>query len=404
MVDYSLITTIIGSIVTAAIFGYLAMKVKLSPIVGYLMAGVVIGPFTPGFVADVQLAKQLAEIGIILLMFGVGLHFSIKDLGNVRKIAVPGAVVQMTTATLLGGMLMYAAGYELTESIVFGFCLSVASTVVLLRALEERNKTNTETGKIAIGWLIVEDIAMVLAIVMLPVIARMLTAEAGTFNIEILLTTIFEVALKIGGFVVLMLVVGRRLLPQILTQVEKKKSDELLSLTILAIAVGFAYLAYSAFDASFALGAFLAGLVLNESKIGHDAAETTKPLRDTFAILFFVSVGMLFNPIIIVEKPLFVAMTVFIIVIGKTIAAMAIAKLFKQTTETTVIIGLSLAQIGEFSFILAGMAITLSLISMELYNLVLAGALLSIALNPILFEVAERFIIGKKPAAKKEPL
>lgn len=389
VIEYTLLSTIVGSIVAAFILGFLAQQVKLPPILGYLLAGILIGPHTPGFVADVKLAKQLAEIGIILLMFGVGLHFSFKDLMNVRRVALPGALVQMATATLMGAAVVVAAGYPLSTGLVFGFCLSVASTVVLLRALEQRGLVSSETGKIAVGWLIVEDIAMVLAIVLLPVIAGMLAAGQG-LDLRQVGTEVFTVLLKIGGFIVLMLVVGRRVLPPLLHRIAKTGSGELMTLCTLGIALGFAYLAYSAFDASFALGAFLAGLVLNESHIGHESAEKTQPLRDTFAVLFFVSVGMLFDPGVLVQSPGMVALTVLIITVGKSIAALAIARLFRQGWNTSFTIATSLAQIGEFSFILAGMAVVLGLLPDDLYNLILAGALLSIAINPLLFGLLVR--------------
>ncbi|MFN8694218.1 MAG: cation:proton antiporter [Holosporales bacterium] len=386
MTEYHLISTIIGCIVAAAFLGYIAQKLKLPTLVGYLLAGVLIGPHTPGFVADVKLAKQLAEIGIILLMFGVGLHFSLNDLLRVRRVAVPGALFQMLAATLLGTLVGTVSGFPLEGSILFGLALSVASTVVLLRALGEQGLLDSEPGKLAVGWLIVEDIVMVLAIVLLPLTAEML--KAGTqMNAVVLLTEVFEILLKIGGFVGLMLLFGRRFLPTILQKVADTDSKELLTLCTLGIALGFAALAYSVFDASFALGAFFAGLVLNESDIGKETAKTTESLRDTFAVLFFVSVGMLFDPMTLINQPVLVLLTLAIIVFGKTLAALLITRLFRQDLKTSLVVSFSLAQIGEFSFILAGMGLVLNILSIELYNLILAGALLSIALNPLAFKV-----------------
>jgi CPA2 family monovalent cation:H+ antiporter-2 len=389
MAEYHLITTMIGGIVAAAVFGYLARTVKLPAIVGYLLAGILIGPYTPGFVADVKMAKQLAEIGIILLMFGVGLHFSTADLLNVRRVALPGALFQMFSATALGTAVAVGFGFPVIQGMVYGLALSVASTVVLLRALEEQNLLEAHPGKVAVGWLIVEDIIMVLAIVLLPVIAGMLTAgqtlDASQIGLEIM-----RVIFKIGAFIMLMLLFGRRLLPPVLQKVANTGSHELLTLCTLAVALGFAYLAYTVFDASFALGAFFAGLVLNESHIGKESAKTSETLRDTFAVLFFVSVGMLFDPMTLVRAPLLVLATVLIVIVGKSLAALAITRFFKQDHQTSLIIALSLAQIGEFSFILAGMAMALGLLSQDLYNLILAGALLSIASNPLLFHLWRR--------------
>lgn len=391
MPEHHLISTIVGAIVAAAIFGYLAQKMKLPALVGYLIAGVLIGPYTPGFVADTKLAKQLAEIGIILLMFGVGLHFSVDDLRKVQRIALPGALFQMFCAIALGAVTGVIAGFPLVHSIIFGLALSVASTVVLLRTLSEYNLQDSPAGKLAIGWLIVEDILMVLAIVLLPVLAGMLSAEQG-IDLKKIGTELAGILLKIGGFVTLMILFGRRFLPSILQKVANIGSHELLTLCTLAVALGFAYLAFSAFDASFALGAFFAGLVLNESRIGQDSAATTQTLRDTFAVLFFVSVGMLLDPMTLLRQPFMVLATVLIIVVGKALAAWIILRLFQQPRETGVLTALGLAQIGEFSFILAGMGLTLEVLSMELYNLILAGALIAIAMNPLLFHINRRFL------------
>lgn len=384
--QYSLLNTIVMSIVMAFIFGLAAKKLRLPTILGYLVAGALIGPFTPGFVADIKIAKELAEIGIILLMFGVGLHFSFADLMKVKNIAVPGAIFQMSAATIIGLTVANFMGFDNTAGVIFGISLSVASTVVLLRALDHRKLIDTESGKIAVGWLIVEDIAMVFALVLLPVFTDMLQSGRDMTAGEIM-TEILRVALKVGGFFVFMMVIGRRVLPGLLVMIGKTKSREILTLGTLAIAMGFAYLAYAAFDASFALGAFLAGLVLSESEIGQRAAEQSLPMRDAFAVLFFVSVGMLFDPMTMVNQPLAVLATLGIIVVGKGAAALCITMLFRQSRETNITLAVSLSQIGEFSFILAGMAMASGLMPEKLYNLVLAGAILSIAINPFLFKV-----------------
>jgi CPA2 family monovalent cation:H+ antiporter-2 len=398
--EHELINTIVISIVMALILGLIAQKLRLPTIFGYLVAGVMIGPFTPGYVADASLAKQLAEIGIILLMFGVGLHFSFKDLLDVKKIAFPGAIFQMAVATAIGFTLTVLLGYDWISGLIFGLSLSVASTIVLIRSLEQRSDIETQTGKIAVGWLIVEDIAMVIALVLLPVLADMMAASKE-ITAQIIFSEILTVALKIGGFVVFMALFGRRFLPPLLVAIAKTKSRELASLGTLAIALGFAFIAYAAFDASFALGAFLAGLVLSESEIGRKSAEQSLPMRDAFAVLFFVSVGMLFDPMTLVEQPVMVLATLLIIVVGKSLAALAITWFFKQTTATSFTIAISLAQIGEFSFILASMAMQKNLLPEDLYNLILAGALLSIAINPFLFIYMDRRIesLNKKAAA-----
>ncbi len=383
--EYTLISTIIASIVTAFFFGIIAKKIKLPAIFGYLLAGVVIGPHTPGFVADVSLAKQLAEIGIILLMFGVGLHFSLKDLLNSRKVALPGALVQMLSATLIGMFLSLSLGYDMTASLIFGFSLSVASTIVLLRALEQRGLLVTQAGKVAISWLIVEDIAMVIALVMIPVIAGMASGQQDV-SVHLVIQNTVMVLLKIGGFFLFMLVVGRRFLPWLLVQIAKIKSSELNTLGILAIALGFASIAYVVFDASLALGAFLAGVMLGESEIGKKSADSTLSMRDTFSVLFFVSVGMLFDPSTLLTQPGAVLLTVAIIILAKSAAAIAIAFLLKQSSQTSYAVAAGLAQIGEFSFILGGLALSNGLLPQDLYNLILAGALLSIVINPFLFK------------------
>jgi CPA2 family monovalent cation:H+ antiporter-2 len=392
--EHTLISTIIVSIVTTFIFGLVAKKLKLPAIFGYLLAGVALGPYTPGFVADLSLARQLAEIGVILLMFGVGLHFSVKDLMDVRKVALPGAVVQMVSATIVGLIVAYMMGYSVVHGIVFGFSLSVASTIVLLRTLEQRHLLDSKGGKIAIGWLVVEDIVMVFALVILPVIAEMRFADLP-LDYDNIVATFLTVTFKIGGFFAFMLIVGRRFLPWLLTIVARFRSHELNALCTLSIALGFAGIAYVVFDASLALGAFLSGMVLSESEIGRRSAKNTLAMRDTFSVLFFLSVGMLFDPSTLIKQPLGVALTLVIVIIAKSIAALAIMHWFKQTKEASFIVALGLAQIGEFSFILCGLALVNNMFTQELYNLILAGAMISIVINPFLFHFYD-FIHKKK--------
>jgi CPA2 family monovalent cation:H+ antiporter-2 len=380
------IVTLVAGLVLAFIFGLLAQRLKLSPLIGYLLAGVLCGPYTPGFVADSDLAGQMAEIGVILLMFGVGLHFSPKDLLAVRGVALPGALVQITVATALGFGLGMLAGFGAFESFLFGFALSVASTVVLLRALEDRGALHTEDGKIAVGWLIVEDLAMILALVMIPAIIQVSNNGGSLASIGPAITlTVGKMAL----FIVLMMVIGTRILPKVLIWIAKLRSRELFTLGVVAIALGIAFAASTWFGASFALGAFLAGLVLSESEISHKAAERTLPLSDIFSVLFFVSVGMLFDPSILITEPLLVLGVVFIIMIGKSLAALLIIKAFKKPLSTGMTIAASLAQIGEFSFILAGVGLHAGVLSQDANGLILAGALISIALNPFFFRGLE---------------
>jgi CPA2 family monovalent cation:H+ antiporter-2 len=391
--QHDLMNTIVVSIAMAAICGFIARKLKFPVVLGYLIAGIIVGPFSPGFVANAEIAQQLAEIGIILLMFGVGLHFSVRDLIDVRKIAVPGALFQMFVATMIGTCTILAVGGSVVSGVLYGFSLSIASTVVMLRILDHNNTLDTKTGKIAVGWLIVEDIAIVLALVLLPLYAD-ITTKGADISAGFILREVLLVLLKIGGFIAIMVVFGRKLLPMILVSIAKTRSNELMTLGTLAIALGFAYIAYTVFGASFALGAFLAGLVLSESQIGQKAAEKSLPLRDAFAVLFFISVGMLFNPQVLIDSPLMVLATLLIIILGKGLAAYAIATLFGQTRESSMLIAVSLAQIGEFSFILAKMSMAFELLNQEIYNLILAGALLSIALNPFLFRIFEARVLG----------
>ena len=379
-----LIGTIVAGLVVAFLFGALAQRLRVPPIAGYLLAGVMVGPFTPGFVADAKLAGELAELGVILLMFGVGLHFSLRDLLSVKNIAVPGAVAQIGAATLMGMGLAWLLGWSPLAGLVFGLSLSVASTVVLLRALQARNLLETERGRIAVGWLIVEDLAMVVALVLLPVVAGIANAPAGQTG-GVLLATIAGVLLKVTGFVALMLIVGRRVIPKLLHWVVHTGSRELFRLAVLAMALGVAFGAAILFDVSFALGAFFAGMILGETQLSRRAAEETLPLRDAFAVLFFVSVGMLFNPAVVASQPGPLLATVAIIVIGKSLAAFAIVKAFGHPGGTAAIVSASLAQIGEFSFILAGLGAELRILPPEGRDLILAGAILSIFINPFLF-------------------
>ena len=384
--DISLITTLAAGFGLALILGFIAVRLKLPALVGYLLAGIAIGPATPGFVADAQIASQLAEVGVMLLMFGVGLHFSVDDLMAVRKIALPGAVVQMAVATALGAGVATFWGWSLGAAIVFGISLSVASTVVLLKALESRGLVDSGDGRIAVGWLVVEDLAMVLVLVLLPALAPSLGGKAteGARSMEM---TIFITLAQVGGFIAFMLIVGRRLFPWLLWQVTKTGSRELFTLCVIAAAVSIAYGSSAIFGVSFALGAFFAGMVLRESQFSARAAEDTLPLQDAFAVLFFVSVGMLFDPAVILEEPLHVLATVAIVLVGKTLAAFAVVLLLRYPVRTAAIVAASLAQVGEFSFILAGLGMALGLLPKEGNDLILAAALISIALNPVMFSL-----------------
>ncbi|HEY0292957.1 MAG TPA: YbaL family putative K(+) efflux transporter [Hansschlegelia sp.] len=400
--DTPLISILVAGFVLAFILGAIAHRFRLPPLVGYLVAGILVGPHTPGYVADQTLAPELAEIGVILLMFGVGLHFSVKELWSVRAVALPGAIVQMAVATGLGWGLAALMGWSLGGGIVFGLALSVASTVVLLKALQERRLVESERGRIAVGWLIVEDLAMVLALVLLPAVA---SAKAGhsvggdplavfigsMLGVELGIDGLIFVTLsKVGLFVALMLVVGRRLVPAILHRIAHSGSRELFRLGVLAIALGIAFGASELFGVSLALGAFFAGMVLSESPLSQAAANESLPLRDAFAVLFFVSAGMLFDPSIVVRDPLPVIATVAVIVVGKSIAAFLIVLAFRRPIGTALTISASLAQIGEFSFILAELGLNLNLLPPEGRDLIIAGAIVSIVLNPFIFFLTER--------------
>lgn len=382
-----LIGMLVGGFVFAYLCGMIAVRLRLPPLVGYLLAGVIVGPFTPGFVVDPTLAPELAEVGVILLMFGVGLHFSLKDLLSVKHIAIPGAIVQIAMATLMGMGLAHLLGWSMGAGFLFGLSLSVASTVVLLTALQERQLVDTEHGRIAIGWLIVEDIAMVLALVLIPTLSMALISDAESSTVSssaIVLAIVLTIA-KIVAFIAVMLVGGGKAIPWILERTVRTGSRELFRLAILAIALGVAFGASYVFGVSFALGAFFAGMILGESELSHRAAKESLPLRESFSVLFFVSVGMLFNPQVLLDHPLALLATFAIIFIGKSIAAYAIVRLFRYPTHTGLTIAASLAQIGEFSFILATLGVNLHIFPEMAKDLILAGAILSILFNPLAF-------------------
>jgi len=393
--ETSLIATIAIGLTLAFVGGFIAIRLRLPPIVGYLLAGIAVGPFTPGFVADAEITPQLSEIGVILLMFGVGMHFSISDLWAVRAIAIPGAITQIIVATLLGVGVATYWGWSLGAGLVFGLALSVASTVVLLRALEMQGNLASSEGRIAVGWLIVEDLIMVLTLVLLPALAPSLGGHAldeahGGPATDLWITLGLTLG-KVVLFVVLMLVVGKRIFPWLLARVESTGSRELFTLAVITLALGVAFGSAQLFGVSFALGAFFAGVVVNESDSSRHAAEHLEPLQDAFGVLFFVAVGMLFDPAILVRQPFQVLAVVAIIVIGKSLAAFGIVRLLRRPTEMALTISAALAQIGEFSFILASLGVSLGLLPVEGQNLILAGALLSITLNPVAFQLINRF-------------
>jgi CPA2 family monovalent cation:H+ antiporter-2 len=399
--DTPLIATIVAGLCLAFVLGAIANRFRMPPLVGYLVAGVMVGPNTPGFVADQSLALELAEIGVILLMFGVGLHFSLKDLLSVRAIALPGAVAQMALATILGAGLSWVLGWSMGAGLVFGLALSVASTVVLLRAMQERRLIETEKGRIAVGWLIVEDLAMVLALVLLPALSGVLGGSAAdaehasypTLSAWLgtgVWSVVFLTLVKVAAFVAVMLVVGRRVIPWLLHYVAHTGSRELFRLAVLAIALGVAFGAAKLFGVSLALGAFFAGMIMSESELSHQAAEESLPLRDAFSVLFFVSVGMLFDPFSLIQNFWPVMATLAIIIVGKSVAAFLIVVAFGYPASTALIISASLAQIGEFSFILAELGVGLNLLPEEGRDLILAGAILSIVLNPLVFALIDR--------------
>ncbi len=403
--DMPIVSTVAVGFTVAFICGLIASKLRLSPIVGYLVAGILIGPYTPGFVADIKIAEQLSEIGILLLMFGVGLHFSMRDLMDVRRISLPGAIVQITVATVLGALLASYWGWSIESGMMLGLALSTASTVVLIRALEEHNLLQSNNGNIAIGWLIVEDIVMVLALVMIPALAESRAlAEAGTAADGKSVTMLLLLALgKIALFAGFMLIAGKRLLPWVLMTVARTRSRELFTLSVFAVAMGVAFGASQLFDVSIALGAFFAGMMIRESDLSHEAADKALPLQDAFAVLFFVAVGMLFNPAIIVEEPFFVLGVLSIILIGKTVAAALIVMLFRYPLKTALLVSASLAQIGEFSFILAGLGVIHGFLPEVGRDLILAGAIISISLNPVFFHISKVIYewVQQSPRASK---
>lgn len=389
--DVDLIILLAVGFGLALIFGYIAARLRLPPLIGYLIAGIIISPNTPGIVGDIHLANQLAELGVMFLMFGVGMHFSLNDLMQVRRIAVPGAILQIAVATLLGMGVTILWGWSFGSALVFGLSLSCASTVVLLKALGDRGLLDSVNGKIAVGWLLVEDLVMVLVLVLLPATAILLggqpiNQESANDNIWL---TLGITLLKVAGFIAFMLIIGKRLVPMIIQFVARLGSRELFTLTVVAAAISIAYGSYAIFGVSMALGAFFAGMVVKESAFSHRAEEETLPLREIFAILFFVSVGMLFDPHILIEQPGHILAVVAIIMIGKTIAAMALVLFFRYPINTALTVGASLAQIGEFSFILATLGVSLQLLTLDAQNLILAGALISITLNSFIFSAIE---------------
>jgi CPA2 family monovalent cation:H+ antiporter-2 len=384
----TLITTVAAGFGLALVLGFIAVRLGLPALIGYLLAGVLIGPATPGYVADLEIAGQLAELGVMLLMFGVGLHFSLQDLLSVRRIALPGAIVQIAVATALGAGLAALWGWPLSSGIVFGSAMSVASTVVLLRALESRGELEIVNGRIAVGWLVVEDLVTVLVLVLMPPFAAVITTP-GSMDGDEIATTLARTVGEIGIFVVLMLVIGRRLFPWLLWQVARTGSRELFTLCVIAAALGIAYGSSALFGASFALGAFFAGMVLRESDLSYRAAQESLPLRDAFSVLFFVSVGMLFNPAVLLTHPLEILAVIAVILVGKSFAAFLLVVAFRYPLRTALTVSASLAQIGEFSFILAGLGVSLGLLPVEGQSYILAGAIISIAVNPIVFETIE---------------
>lgn len=403
--DFSLIATLAAGFGAAMVLGFLAERLKLPALVGYLLAGIAIGPATPGFVADAHLAAQLSEIGVMLLMFGVGLHFSLKDLLAVKHIAIPGAVVQMSLATILGMLAARAWGWSIGSGLIFGLSLSCASTVVLLKALEARGVLDSMNGRIAVGWLVVEDLITVLVLVLLPPLAGTLGGSAPqTLADQSMWLVIGQTLLQVAAFIALMLIVGRRLLPWLLWQIARTGSRELFILSIVTAAIGIAYGAAQLFHVSFALGAFFAGMVMRESEFSHRAAEESLPLRDAFSVLFFVAVGMLFEPNILLDQPWQVMGVVAIIVFGKSLAALILVLMLRYPLNTALMVSASLAQIGEFSFILAGLGLSLGLLPTQGMSLVLAGALISIALNPLLFAAiapARQWLLARSALARR---
>ncbi|MES2206104.1 MAG: cation:proton antiporter [Pseudomonadota bacterium] len=406
--NLSLITTIAAAFSVALIFGFIAARLKLPTLVGYLVAGIIIGPATPGFVADAHLASQLSEIGVMLLMFGVGLHFSPDDLLAVKRVAIPGAIVQMGITTMLGLFVAWGWHWSFGGALIFGLSLACASTVVLLKSLEARNMLDTMNGRIAVGWLVVQDLATVLVLVLLPPLAGVLGSPiALAAQSKPLWITIGQTLLQVSAFIALMLVVGRRVLPAMLWQIARTGSRELFTLSVIATAIGIAYGASALFSVSFALGAFFAGTVMRESEFSHRAAEESLPLRDAFSVLFFVSVGMSVNPAILIQQPINVLIVTAIIILGNALAAMAVVLLLRYPLTTALTVAASLAQIGEFSIILAGLGVSLKLLPAEGMSLILAGLLISIAMNSFLLSAVtplRRWAVKHSEMARKMEL
>ncbi len=388
MEHQSLITTVVAAIVLAFVFGFVAQRLRLSPIVGFLVAGVAVGPYTPGFDADLDLAQQLSQIGVILLMFGVGLKISVEDIWAVRWVAIPGSLMQTLLVALLGSGVGLALAMPLAEALLLGSALSIASTIVFFRALEDRRLMKTEEGRIGVSWLLLEDLLIIIAIVVLPALVGAMRGDGASLVSMVLAISI--TLLKVAVFVVLMLVVGARFFPWLIVQIAHTKSRELLSLGTLSLALGVAWAAYAFFDASFALGAFLGGLALNGSRFSHRVAEDSLPLRDTFAVLFFVAVGMLFDPWVVIRQPIALVAIVAVVLVGKAALAYAPMRLMDQAPRAAWLVALGTAQIGEFSFVLAGMGRTLGVMRIETYNLILASALITIAINPFLLRFVPR--------------
>ena len=399
----SLIVTIAASLGLALVLGFIAARLRLPVLVGYMVAGFLLGPASPGFVANLELSRELAEIGVILLMFGVGLHFSLDELFAVRGIALPGALLEMLLVSSLGTALASSWAWPFGASLVFGLCLSVASTVVLVRALERAGLLDSITGRIALGWLVVEDLVMVLVLVLLPPLAGLLGGEEGSPGAHALIGTVLVTLLKVAAFVVLMMVVGKRLFPKLLWAVAHTGSRELFTLCVIAGAIGIAYASSQLFGVSLALGAFFAGIVMSESSLSYRAAQESLPLRDAFSVLFFVSVGMLFDPQVVLSEPLAVLAVVAVIVVGKPLVAFSLVMLLRYPLNTALTVAVGLAQIGEFSFILAGLGLSLRLLPQEGLNLILAGSLISIAINPLLSYAVgplQRWIRGRSRLAR----
>ena len=388
----ALIATLAWGLGLALVLGYVASRLRMPALVGYLLAGICIAPTPPGFVGDVSFASQLSEIGVVLLMFGVGLHFSLHDLLRVKNIAVPGAVAQMAVATLLGSGVAHLWGWDLGSSIILGLCLSCASTVVLLKGLEAHGSLETGEGQVAVGWLVVEDIVTVLLLVLLPSLASVLNPEVSGNGDQSLTAAMLETGMLIVGFVVCMVIFGRRVLPWALMQAAKTGSREIFTLSVIAIAIGVAYASAEIFKVSFALGAFFAGMMMRESEYAHQAAQDTLPLQDAFSVIFFLGVGMLFDPTILVKEPLKVLCVVFIIMFGKNIVATALVKILGYSWRYALTVGAALSQVGEFSFILAALGKSLGLLPDEGMTLILAGAIISIALNPLLFRAVDPLV------------